>query len=56
MNQGGYLHEKFFDAFGAVIDKNQRRGLLTVDGDKIFLTKRGMSLGNEVFADFLLNQ
>ena len=43
-----------FDVFGAVIDKNIRRGLLKVDGDKIFLTARGMSLGNEVFADFLL--
>ena len=47
---------KIFDVFGAVINKNLRLGLLTVDGDKIFLTKRGMSLGNEVFADFLLNQ
>ena len=43
-----------FDVFGAVIEKNIRRGLLEVDGDKIFLTTRGMSLGNEVFADFLL--
>ena len=43
-----------FEIFGAVIDKNIRRGLLEVDGDKIFLTRRGMSLGNEVFADFLL--
>lgn len=43
-----------FDIFGGVIEKNRRNGLLNVDGDKIFLTKRGMSLGNEVFADFLL--
>lgn len=43
-----------FDVFGEVIDKNIRRGLLKVDGDKIFFTARGMSLGNEVFADFLL--
>lgn len=42
-----------FDVFGAVIDKNRRLGLLNVDGDKIFLTRRGMALGNEVFADFL---
>ena len=50
--------EKFganiFDVFGAVIERNRRFGLLGVDGDKIFLTARGMSLGNEVFADFLL--
>ena len=43
-----------FDVFGGVIEKNLRRGLLAVDGDKIFLTTRGMSLGNEVFGDFLL--
>ena len=46
--------ENIFDVFGAVIDKNVQRGLLKFDGDKIFLTARGMSLGNEVFADFLL--
>ena len=46
--------EKIFDVFGSAIEKNLRRGLLAVDGDKIFLTERGMSLGNEVFADFLL--
>lgn len=43
-----------FDVFGAVIERNQRLGLLNIDGEKIFLTTRGMSLGNEVFADFLL--
>ena len=46
--------KNIFDVFGGVIDKNRRFGLLEVDGDKIFLTARGMSLGNEVFADFLL--
>ena len=50
--------EKFgasiFDVFGGVMEKNRRLGLLEVDGDKIFLTKRGLALGNEVFADFLL--
>ncbi len=43
-----------FDVFGEAIKKNRRHGLLEVDGDKIFLTTRGMALGNEVFADFLL--
>ena len=43
-----------FDVFGSIINKNRRLGLLEVDGDKIFLTARGMSVGNEVFADFLL--
>ncbi len=52
------FHKKFgasiFDVFGDVIDKNQRLGLLEVDGDRIRLTARGMALGNAVFADFLL--
>ena len=45
---------KIFEVFGDVINKNQRLGLLAFDGDKIFLTERGLALGNEVFADFLL--
>ena len=43
-----------FDVFGDVIEKNRQRGLLAVDGERIHLTKRGLALGNEVFADFLL--
>ena len=46
--------ENFFEVFGEVTEKNIRRGLLKVEGDKISLTKRGLALGNEVFADFLL--
>ncbi len=45
---------QIFDVFGSVVEKNLRLGLLSVDGDRIFLTQRGMALGNEVFADFLL--
>ena len=52
------FHKKFgasiFDVFGAVIAENHQRGLLEVDGDRIYLTTRGLALGNEVFADFLL--
>ena len=43
-----------FDVYGAVIEKNLKLGLLEIDGDKIFLTDRGMKIGNVVFADFLL--
>ena len=45
--------EKISDVFGKVIAKNCRLGLLKIDGEKIFLTERGLALGNEVFADFL---
>ena len=46
--------EKISDVFGGVIAKNCRRGLLKLNGEKISLTERGLALGNEVFADFLL--
>ena len=46
--------ESIFDVFGAIIERNKNFGLLAIDGNRIFLTERGMSLGNEVFADFLL--
>ena len=45
---------EIFAVFGDVIEHNRRRGLLNVVGDRISLTNRGMSLGNVVFADFLL--
>ena len=47
--------KNIFDVYGKVIEKNVRLGLLEVEGDKIFLTKRGMKVGNVVFADFLLD-
>ncbi|MBR4903782.1 MAG: radical SAM family heme chaperone HemW [Selenomonadaceae bacterium] len=45
---------KISDVFGEAINKNCRLGLLKVEDDKISLTERGMALGNEIFADFLL--
>ena len=45
---------KIFSVFGEVINKNHKLGLLALDADRIFLTERGLALGNEVFADFLL--
>lgn len=53
------FHKRFdkniFDVFGSVIEKNIRRGLLAIDGNKISLTAAGMKIGNVVFADFLLD-
>ena len=45
---------KIFEVFGTVIERNIQYGLLAIDGDRIYLTQRGLALGNEVFADFLL--
>ena len=47
--------KNIFDVYGKIIEKNVRLGLLEVEGDKIFLTKRGMKVGNIVFADFILD-
>jgi len=43
-----------FEIYGAVIEKNLKRGLLENYNGRIFLTPRGMKFGNVVFADFLL--
>ena len=42
------------EAYGEVLSKLQRQGLLTRNGDRIFLTKRGIDVSNMVFAEFLL--
>lgn len=47
--------KNFFEVYGKVIEKNLRTGLLEVDGDRIFLTERGMELSNVVSAEFILN-
>ena len=46
--------ENIFDIYGKVIEKNISLGLLENSDGRIFLTARGMKLGNLVFADFLM--
>ena len=46
--------KNIFDVYGKVIDKNISLGLIKNLGGRIFLTSRGMKLGNMVFADFLI--
>lgn len=41
------------DAFGPVIERYSRLGLLETAGDRLRLTERGLLLANEVFADLL---
>ena len=43
-----------FEVYGAVIDKYLKLELLNFSDGRIFLTPRGMKLGNIIFADFLL--
>ena len=47
--------ENILDVYKNVIEKNLRLGLIDISGDKIFLTARGMKVGNVVFSDFLLS-
>jgi oxygen-independent coproporphyrinogen-3 oxidase len=43
-----------FEIYGEVIEKNIKADLLENSNGRIFLTPRGMKLGNVVFADFLI--
>lgn len=40
--------------YGGVLEKYRRLGLLDGDGDRIFLTARGIDVSNMIFCDFML--
>ena len=42
--------------YGSVIEKNIKRGLLQLKGDKLSLTVKGISLANEAMSDFILEK
>lgn len=58
---GGISKEKFcrefgmeFDqVYGAVSQELVKAGLLCIQGDKVFLSKRGIDLSNQVFVEFI---
>lgn len=58
---GGISKKKFrqefdieFDrVYGAVCQKLEQEGLVCVQGDRVFLTDRGIDLSNQVFVEFL---
>ncbi|KAA0549352.1 oxygen-independent coproporphyrinogen III oxidase [Bacillus sp. BGMRC 2118] len=41
------------DMFGTQLEENKNRGLLTTSENRVFLTRQGKLLGNEVFQTFL---
>ncbi|MBM6619240.1 radical SAM family heme chaperone HemW [Bacillus suaedaesalsae] len=45
--------KKLLDVFGKQVMENTERGLLTTSEDRVFLTRQGKLLGNEVFQTFL---
>ena len=40
--------------FGETLCKLQKQELLKIDGDRVFLTDKGIDVSNYVFAEFLL--
>lgn len=45
--------ETLEDCYGEEITRCERQGLLECQGDRIFLTKRGIDVSNRVFAEFV---
>ena len=46
--------KNIFEVYGKVLKKYFELGLMKKDDDKIFLTDKGLKVGNIIFADFLL--
>ncbi|WP_346930322.1 radical SAM family heme chaperone HemW [Clostridium sp.] len=42
-----------FEKYNEVIDKHVKLNLLILEGDRLYLTKRGIELSNQVMADFI---
>ena len=45
--------ENLMECYGEEINRCERQGLLECQGDRIFLTKRGIDVSNRVFAEFV---
>ena len=45
--------ENLMECYGKEINRCERQGLLECQGDRIFLTKRGIDVSNRVFAEFI---
>lgn len=58
--KGSDFEEKFkrnmFDIYSDAIENNIRLGLLNYEGDRIFLSPKGLDLANSVMSDFILDE
>ncbi|MDE6233813.1 MAG: coproporphyrinogen III oxidase, partial [Lachnospiraceae bacterium] len=43
------------EIYGNVISKYSKIGMTDINGDRVFLTKKGIDVSNMVFSDFLLD-
>ena len=44
------------EVYGPVLEKYSRMGLVKIEGDRIALTRAGISVSNPIMADFLLDE
>ena len=54
--EGVVLTEQMKDIYGETLERLQREGLLERQGERIFLTDRGIDVSNCVLAEFLLEE
>ena len=55
-SEGIILTEQMKDIYGETLERLQREGLLERQGERIFLTDRGIDVSNCVLAEFLLEE
>ena len=55
-SEGIILTEQMKDIYGETLERLQREGLLARQGERIFLTDRGIDVSNCVLAEFLLEE
>ena len=55
-SEGIILTEQMKDIYGEILERLQREGLLARQGERIFLTDRGIDVSNCVLAEFLLEE
>jgi oxygen-independent coproporphyrinogen-3 oxidase len=48
------FNSNIYSIYGSVIDKYVKNGLLVVDGDRIYLNRRGIEVSNSVMCEFIL--
>ena len=54
--EGVVLTEQMKDIYGETLERLQQEGLLARQGERIFLTDRGIDVSNCVLAEFLLEE
>ena len=45
-----------YEVYGPVLNKYTDQGFMVVDGDRIYLTDKGIDVSNVILADFLLDK